>query len=537
MLLNILSKSELIELIGEDLYAQTTDFLEKIFAGAEGNQSIELYQKKSIARLALSFATSVNLQKPEFWKNILGRLDQTVKQRLKSEFNIHQDLPAGILVERCLRLEFEQHDLRTDILVEKSKKNEAVTICQASEHPLKRLKDYQQGIYLRALEKLKISRNRLIIQMPTGSGKTRTAMEVVTEFINRNPTQNVLWLAHSVDLVDQAAECFSEVWMHLGLVDVSLRLVDGQRNGLENMDDEPSFIVSTFQSMISKLGASEHEGGKFISTLALVVVDEAHMSLAPTYNALIKQVISKGAKLIGLTATPGRGSETHDENQELAEFYLKNMIDLPSPRGTSVFRYLRNIGVLSRARMVELPGAKLQLTSSEVQKIQREFSVPKSLLLKLGREELRNIYIVCQIRDLLKEDSGRRILLFACSVEHSKLLVSICMYLGYSAAHVDGSTAANRRSALINDFRDGGIQILSNFGVLSTGFDAPKTDVVFIARPTASIVLYSQMIGRGLRGPAIGGTEECIIVNVRDNLVGLPNPDDIYDYFSEYYVS
>ena len=80
------------------------------------------------------------------------------------------------------------------------------------------------------------------------------------------------------------------------------------------------------------------------------------------------------------------------------------------------------------------------------------------------------------------------------------------------------------------------LNILLNYGVLTTGFDAPKTDVVFIARPTASIVLYSQIIGRGLRGPNIGGTKECKIINVKDNIVGLPNYDKIYEYFDDYYV-
>ena len=74
-------------------------------------------------------------------------------------------------------------------------------------------------------------------------------------------------------------------------------------------------------------------------------------------------------------------------------------------------------------------------------------------------------------------------------------------YLGYNSEHIDGSTRKERRTEIINKFRENKISILCNFGVLSTGFDAPKIDVVFISRPTMSIVLYSQMIGRGLREP------------------------------------
>ena len=67
------------------------------------------------------------------------------------------------------------------------------------------------------------------------------------------------------------------------------------------------------------------------------------------------------------------------------------------------------------------------------------------------------------------------------------------------------------------------------------GFDAPKTDLVFIARPTTSLVLYSQMLGRGMRGPAIGGTENCKVVTVRDNIEGYQDMNEVYSYFEDYF--
>lgn len=108
-------------------------------------------------------------------------------------------------------------------------------------------------------------------------------------------------------------------------------------------------------------------------------------------------------------------------------------------------------------------------------------------------------------------------------------------YLGYKASHVDGSTDKQTRERILKKFKRNEIQVICNFGVLSTGFDAPNTDVVCIARPTTSIVLYSQMIGRGLRGPAIGGTPSCKLINVRDNIENLPDYELIFDYFDEYW--
>lgn len=85
--------------------------------------------------------------------------------------------------------------------------------------------------------------------------------------------------------------------------------------------------------------------------------------------------------------------------------------------------------------------------------------------------------------------------------------------------------------------RRGEIQVLVNFGVLSTGFDAPNVSVVVVTRPTSSIVLYSQMIGRGLRGPAVGGTQECIVVDVRDNAQEYGPIAEVYRHFDRYWAA
>jgi len=99
----------------------------------------------------------------------------------------------------------------------------------------------------------------------------------------------------------------------------------------------------------------------------------------------------------------------------------------------------------------------------------------------------------------------------------------------------DGVTGDQTRVRVTSEFVNGGVQILCNYGVLTTGFDAPKTDVVCIARPTKSPVLYSQMIGRGLRGPAVGGTENCTIVEVRDSFLNLGTQDELYNHFNAYW--
>lgn len=89
---------------------------------------------------------------------------------------------------------------------------------------------------------------------------------------------------------------------------------------------------------------------------------------------------------------------------------------------------------------------------------------------------------------------------------------------GRSAAVVTGTTRRATRRYLIEEFRAGRVQVLCNFGVLTTGFDAPKIQAIIIARPTLSGVLYEQMIGRGMRGPRNGGTDYCVIIDMVDNI-------------------
>jgi superfamily II DNA or RNA helicase len=88
---------------------------------------------------------------------------------------------------------------------------------------------------------------------------------------------------------------------------------------------------------------------------------------------------------------------------------------------------------------------------------------------------------------------------------------------GIPAAVVSGDTRDITRRRVVADFKTGLLRVLCNCEVLTTGFDAPKVTHVVMARPTVSRVLYEQMVGRGLRGPIFGGTEECTIIDCEDN--------------------
>jgi superfamily II DNA or RNA helicase len=110
------------------------------------------------------------------------------------------------------------------------------------------------------------------------------------------------------------------------------------------------------------------------------------------------------------------------------------------------------------------------------------------------------------------------VLLFAASVDHAEVMAGALTLRGIASAAISSRTPPVARRYFIEEFRRGRIRVLTNYAVLTEGFDAPAVRAVFVARPTFSPNLYQQMIGRGLRGPLNGGTEYCLVVNVADNV-------------------
>jgi superfamily II DNA or RNA helicase len=121
-------------------------------------------------------------------------------------------------------------------------------------------------------------------------------------------------------------------------------------------------------------------------------------------------------------------------------------------------------------------------------------------------------------------------------VSHSQLLAALLAKNGVKSASVSADTNAGIRKLHISDFRSGKIRVLTNYGVLTTGFDAPKVQAIYITRPTFSKSLYLQMIGRGLRGPENGGTNECLIVDIADNFTSM-NIDAAYKEMGDWWTS
>ena len=398
--------------------------------------------------------------------------------------------------------------------------------------PLKNLIDYQSQVYADANRALEVPRSRFIIQMPTGSGKTRTSMEIIANHLKQAPPGSVVfWLAHSSELCEQAYQCFIEVWQYLA--DKPLKAVRCWGNHPVPQSFEKSmFIVGGFQKVHSILRRDEHAFDMLSGRIGLIVVDEAHKAVAPTYKAAIQHLTGMNTSVVGLTATPGRTEI--EETEEMAEFFFEAKVNIKTDSGVSEIEMLKQRKVLAQIDYIPIQSPlNIELTASQKRSLEKTFDFPKGFLNTVASSNVRNVEIMKKL--LLSCKEGRRILFFACNVKHSRFITSLLTYFGIKAAHVDGTTAKHRREHVIEAFRNGELQVLCNYGVLTTGFDAPNTDEVFIARPTNSVVLYSQMIGRGLRGTTIGGTERCRISDVKDNIMGFGNQVRVYHWFEEFW--
>ena len=371
---------------------------------------------------------------------------------------------------------------------------------------------------------------RGMISLPTGSGKTRVAVQAIVEAMRDGFNGGVLWVADRDELCEQAVEAWGQVWSSVGAEGKRLRISRmwaGQPRPLPVGDLH--VVVATIQTLNAKLSKQPSEYG-FLSDFNLVVFDEAHRSIAPTYTSVMDEIgltrwqRSEEPFMLGLTATPYRG---HDEREtaRLVRRYGANRLDsgaFASDEPTEVFRELQDMRVLARADYEIIEGGEFSLNWEELQVLQAmpyPAWLPRSMEDRIARDVDRTRRIVHAYETFVADVSPEwPTLVFATSVEHALTVAALLSSRGVASRAVSGATESSVRRRIVEEYRAGEIRVLVNYGVFREGFDAPKTRVIIVARPVYSPNLYFQMIGRGLRGPRNGGNDRCLIVNVRDNI-------------------
>jgi superfamily II DNA or RNA helicase len=384
-----------------------------------------------------------------------------------------------------------------------------------SEFP--RLHDYQERLAANVFAMLdRVSPQRGMLSLPTGAGKTRVASEAVIRWIKQDGDIGgpVLWIAQSEELCEQAVQSWKFVWSKVGAETplVISRLWGSNEAG--SVEGRPHLVVATDAKLRSCLDTDEYA---WLRVPALVIVDEAHVAIAPQYTAILSSLGITAARterhLLGLTATPFRNTN-EEETQRLVRRFGGRRLD-EGVLGPDPYAELQRLDMLARVEHRELTGGTLELTANEVVQAQQLSVLSKAAEQRLAEDHDRNNRIIAEIADM---DPDWPVLVFATSVAHAKFLAAKLNDLRISAASVDSATSDQDRHKRVTDFRRKRLRVLTNYGVLSQGFDAPATRAVVVARPTYSPNVYQQMIGRGLRGPNNGGKETCLILNVRDNI-------------------
>ncbi|MCA1995932.1 MAG: DEAD/DEAH box helicase [Armatimonadetes bacterium] len=294
--------------------------------------------------------------------------------------------------------------------------------------------------------------DRVLGVAPTGSGKTVMAGEICRRCLPFGP---VLFLADAQELVHQAADKLG-TWA--GVIP-QVEMAESEASPGDRL------VVATTQSMARRLEKWPRD------YFALLIVDEAHRN---TLGAMAGKVLGHfcAAQVIGITATPFRA-----DKQQLGSFYehVAHEISL-----VELIRdgFLARIVIKSVPVNIDLRGVRT--TGGDY----REDDLGRAVQPHLG----------AAARLIAEHAPKRRTVVFVPLIETSKAFVAECRAIGLRAVHVDGGD----RSALAG-FRRGEADIISNSALLTTGWDEPSVDCVMVLRPTKSLVLYSQMIGRGTR--------------------------------------
>lgn len=392
----------------------------------------------------------------------------------------------------------------------------------------------------KAIEKIKPllfeGDRRAVLHLPTGVGKTRVAMHIVAESLRNEDPSIVVWLASGRELLEQAVVDFSEAWNHLGTRELSAYSVWSDA-ALDFDDVSDGLIVIGLQKAYAlSSGVDENWALKLSSKIRLVVFDEAHQAIAKTYRQVTDHLtLNYRCSLLGLSATPGRTWSDIDKDEELAKFFSYNKVSLETENDNSI-EYLINNEYLAQPNFETLlsePG--LNLDHDEQVRISNMLEIPDEIVERLSLSKQYILAIISAIFKLL-ENGHKRIIVFAATVNHAKILNVILMLKDIRSFVVLATTNKLERKKIIDEFKSDSREdmVLINFGVLTTGFDAPKASAAVIARPTKSLVLYSQMVGRIIRGPKAGGTENCDIITVVDpDLPGFGDVAQAYTNWEE----
>ena len=347
------------------------------------------------------------------------------------------------------------------------------------------LRDYQIDICSRVSEAFEHHRS-VMVQMPTGTGKTMVLAELVKQLMMKDEGVRILIVAHRRELIEQIKATIKRMKM-----------------------DSRNITVESIQTISRRIATIEFAP-------SLVVIDEAHHALAKTYKMMWETW--PDAKFLGLTATPCRlnGKGFTDLFDVLVQSW-----DIPTfikEKWLSTYDF---VSIKADSRTQQL------ISSLKKRGADGDYQVKEMDAVLNKRPSIERLY-----NCVMEFARNRKGFVYAINIDHARSIAEYYQSQGVNAVAIDSHTPVKERERIISSFRSGGLQVLVNVDIFSEGFDCPDVEFIQLARPTLSLAKYLQMVGRGLRPSK--GKKNCMII---DN-VGLYRvfglPSQIWDWKSAF---
>ncbi|HCH1009304.1 TPA: DEAD/DEAH box helicase [Vibrio parahaemolyticus] len=340
-----------------------------------------------------------------------------------------------------------------------------------------------------------------VIVLPTGAGKSLVIAELA-----RLAKGRVLVLAHVKELVEQNHAKYEGYGLKGAIFSA----------GLGRKETDQQVVFASVQSVVRNLDS-------FKNQFSLLVIDECHRvpdDKNSSYQKVITHLreLNPGIKVLGLTATPYRLGmgwiyQYHTRGQvrtEESRFFRDCIFELP-------ISYLLDENFLTPARMMDAPVLSYDFSQLKPANTGRYKEAEMDMVIDKAKRATPQI--VEQIIQYARERKG--VMIFAATVRHAQEIHGL-LPEGETAI-VIGDTPTPERDAIIQAFKNREIKYLVNVSVLTTGFDAPHVDLIAILRPTESVSLYQQIVGRGLR--LSEGKNECLVLDYAGNSYDLYQPE------------
>ncbi|VAX05183.1 DNA helicase, phage-associated; Type III restriction enzme [hydrothermal vent metagenome] len=358
---------------------------------------------------------------------------------------------------------------------------------------------YQKIAVEEVCHRYKQNRRKLLLYLPTGAGKTVIATLIIDKlFKTQADFGRVLFIAHRQEILDQTARILKKQ-----LAGISVAIEQGKRTASK----KTKITIASVQSLVKR--KEKFDPGEF----SLIICDECHRALSPGWTEVIRYFHCHGnpnTLLLGMTATPRRtdGRSAIDVFDEVAfEISRTDLQDLS---------YLVPIEYYTVDTELGLDKVKMSAGDFQVKALSTVMNFPavRQLTLKAWMEK----------------GYGKKTIVFCAGVEHAHRIAEDMVSMGVKAVAIDGKT--QNRESLLKSFLAGDIDVITNYGVLTEGFDDPGVECILMARPTTSPLVYNQCIGRGLRIAPRKAT--CVIIDIIDRnthqlqygaseFAGLPN--------------